>query len=260
MTAGPSTVLKALFLLDFFNERRSSIGLSEFAKLSGYHKATTLRFLSALETKGFVEQDQVSREYLLGPAFLRFSLLREASFPFADAVNTVLRDLNTATEETAHASIVSGGALANIGVVHSKQTNRIIIEAGEAMPFHATASGLSVLAFSPSDVVKSVLDQELAVHAKGTITDPQRIVEMLEGIKAVGIAHSDETYCDDVLGIAAPYFGQNGTVCGAVAVALPSARAMTQQMSPIEMHVKSSARRLTTLRGGSYPDGYPAQT
>ena len=257
MTAGPSTVLKALFLLDLFNEQRASIGLSEFAKLSGYHKATTLRFLTALETKGFVEQDQVSREYMLGPAFLRFSLLREASFPFADAVNTVLRDLNAATKETAHASIVAGDALANIGVVHSKQTNRIIIAAGEAMPLHATASGLCVLAFSAADIVTSVLDQELAVHAKRTITDPQRISELLDEVRDLGIAYTDETFCDDVLGIAAPFFGQGGKVCGAVAVALPSVRGTTQQTHPIEAHVKSAARRLTTLRGGSYPDSFP---
>ena len=257
MTAGPSTVLKALSLLEFFNERRPSIGLSEFSKLSGYHKATTQRFLSALESKGFVEQDQVSRNYTLGPAFLRFSLLREASVPLAEAVNSVLSDLNAATEETAHASIVSGTALANIGVVHSRQINRIIIEAGEAMPFHATASGLSVLAFSSPDIVTSVLDQELEVHAKGTVTDPKMIADMLEGIRNAGIARSDETYCDDVLGIAAPYFGQGGKVCGAVAVALPSVRGAAQQTSQLESHVKSAARRLTALRGGRYPAGFP---
>lgn len=257
LTAGPSTVLKALLLLDFFNERRSSIGLSEFAKLSGYNKATTLRFLTALEAKGFLEQDQVSREYVLGPAFLRFSILREASFPFADAVNNVLRDLNAETKETAHACIVSGDALVNIGVVHSKQTNRIIIEAGETMPFHATASGLCVLAFSSADVVTSVLDRELEVHAKGTITDPQRIAELLEEVQNSGIAYSDETFCDGVLGIAAPYFGQGGVVCGAVALALPSARAKTHQTSPIQAHVKSAARRLTALKGGKYPNQFP---
>jgi len=253
VTAGPSTVLKALSLLEHFSEGRPSLGLSELARLSGYNKATTRRFLSALETKGFVEQDQFSRDYILGPAFLRFSLLREAKFPFADAVKTVLRDLNAATKETAHASILSGESLVNIGVVHGGQTNRVFIEQGESMPFHATASGLCVLAFSTPDIVNSVLDQELKTHARGTITDPNAIRGILKEVQEVGIAHSDETFCDDILGIAAPYFGPEGKACGAVAVALPSVRVKEHQTASIEELVKSAASRLTTLRGGSVP-------
>ncbi|PLS21008.1 IclR family transcriptional regulator [Neptunicoccus cionae] len=258
MNAGPSTVLKALSLIDFFNERRPTIGLSEFSKLSGYHKATTQRFLSALEVKGFVEQDQVSREYLLGPAFLRFSHLREASFPLTEAVNTVLRDLKDATEETAHASLIAGELLANIGVVQSNQINRIIIEPGESLPLHATASGLAYLAFSSPDTVKKALDQELEMHTEGTIINPDEISKMLELIRKTGAAYSDGTYCDDVLGIAAPYFGPNGKVCGAVAISLPTSRATTERKAFIEEQVKAAAQRLTALRGGSSPDQFPS--
>ncbi len=46
-TNSVQTVDKALGLLDYFSEQRSSIGLSEFARLAGYNKATTRRFLVA---------------------------------------------------------------------------------------------------------------------------------------------------------------------------------------------------------------------
>lgn len=257
MSSGPSTVLKTLTLLDFFSVRRPAIGLSEFARLSNYNKATTLRFLSALESKGFVEQDEETRMYKLGPAFLRFSQLREASFPLAEAVRIVLRDLNTATEETALASVISGECLANIGVVESQKRNRVIIEPGISLPFHATASGLAYLAFATPDIVATAMESTLQTHATKTITDPKALAKKLDEIRATGIAYTDGSFEEDVMGIAAPYFGPSGKVCGSVAGALPAVRGTPEHTALIERCVKQAARKLTDLRGGCYPEDFP---
>ncbi len=257
MPTGPSTVHKALALLDFFTVRRPIIGLSEFANLSGYNKATTLRFLSALEEKGFVEQDTETRAYKLGPAFLRFSQLREASSPLSEAVKIVLRDLNAATDETALASVISGECLANIGVVESQKRNRVIIEPGISLPFHATASGLAYLAFAAPDIVSTALESALQSHASKTVTDPKALAQMLESIRATGIAFTDGSFEEDVMGIAAPYFGPSGKVCGSVASALPAVRGTPDHTTRIERNVRKAAQKLTDLRGGFYPEGFP---
>lgn len=257
MSEGPSTVHKALALLDFFNERRPTIGLSEFAKLSGYNKATALRFLAALEAKGFVEQDEETRVYKLGSAFLRFSQLREASFPLAEAVRIVLRDLNAATDETALASVIAGETLASIGIIESKRMNRVIIEPGASVPFHATASGFAYLAFASEDIVNAALKRDLKAVAGKTLIDPVAISEKLVTVRELGIAYSDSSIEDEVLGIAAPYFGASRKVCGAVAIGLPAVRATKKHTEMIELHVKRAARQLTALRGGAFPDSFP---
>jgi DNA-binding IclR family transcriptional regulator len=230
--------------------------LSEFASLTGYNKATTLRFLTALEAKGFVEQDEETKVYKLGPSFLRFSQLREASFPLADAVAMVLRDLNTATNETALASVIAGEWLSNIGVIESKRMNRVIIEPGGALPFHATASGLAYLAYAAPDIIEAALDRELESHSAGTVTDPKIIVEKLEAVRQQGIAYTSGTFEDDVVGIAAPYFGPSGKVCGSVAIAMPSVRGALSDSEENIVHVKKAAKKLTALRGGVYPENY----
>lgn len=253
MTTGPSTVLKALSLLDYFSEQRPAIGLSTFAKLSGFNKATTLRFLVALESKGFVEQNEESRMYNLGPAFLRFSQLREASFPLTEAVMSVLRDLNAATGETSHASIRSGNALATIGVVESTRANRVIVEMGEALPLHATASGLIYLAFSEQAFVSEVLAQPLASFTPDTLTQTDRIRDCLANFRKTAIAHAPGSYEEDVLGIAAAFFEPGGAVCGTVATALPNSRATDAHIARIEAAVTNAANRLSHMRGASGP-------
>ncbi|MGR3511671.1 MAG: IclR family transcriptional regulator [Paracoccaceae bacterium] len=257
MSTGPSTVHKALTLLDFFSVRRPEIGLSELAKLANYNKATTLRFLAALEAKGFVEQDEETRGYKLGAAFLRFSQLREASFPLADAVQVVLRDLNAATDETVLASVISGDCLANIGVVESQRLNRVIIEPGVPLPFHATASGLAYLAFAAPEIVAAALQRALKSHASKTLTDPAKVAARLDAIRQAGVAYTDGSFEEDVMGIAAPYFGPSATVYGAVASAFPSVRGASDHTAAIERHVRTAARKLTELQGGQYPDDFP---
>ncbi|MEM8801182.1 MAG: IclR family transcriptional regulator [Pseudomonadota bacterium] len=257
MSTAPSTVRKALTLLDYFSVRRPTIGLSEFSKLSGYNKSTTLRFLTALESKGFVEQDQETRMYKLGPAFLRFSQLREASFPLAEAVGVVLRDLSSATQETALASVISGDSLANIGVVESQRANRVIIEPGISLPFHATASGMAYLAFADSASVEAALSGDLETYASQTVVDAAMVSQKLEVIRTTGIAHTEGSFDEGVKGIAAPYFGPSGKVCGSVASAFPAVRGTPDHIALLEGCVRKAARKLTDLRGGYYPDDFP---
>ena len=62
-----TTVDKALSLLDHFSHEQTEIGLSEFARLSGFDKSAALRMLSALVRAGFLEQadDRVLRQFAI---------------------------------------------------------------------------------------------------------------------------------------------------------------------------------------------------
>lgn len=131
--------------------------------------------------------------------------------------------------------------------------NRVTITPGEAFPFHSTASGLVYLAFASSDVVTKALERELIQYTPQTETDADKLEARLKVIRETGLATANGTYETGVLGIAAPYFSVGGKVCGAVAVALPTARATDDLIDTIEQEVKNASVRLTVLRGGVYP-------
>ena len=69
------TVGKALDLLDLFTRGQPQLGLSQLARASGLNKATCHRLLTELESRGLLEQTGPAREYRLGPATLRLSLI-----------------------------------------------------------------------------------------------------------------------------------------------------------------------------------------
>lgn len=135
-----STVDKALELLNQFTQARAQIGLSELARLAELDKATVHRMLTVLAKHGFVEQDEQTKLYRLGAGLLRLARSREASFPMSSVIEAELQTLMQLTGETAHASLIAGGSLATVGIVHGNKTIRVTLEVDQTLPFHATAS------------------------------------------------------------------------------------------------------------------------
>ncbi|MEC8274872.1 MAG: helix-turn-helix domain-containing protein, partial [Pseudomonadota bacterium] len=97
-----TTVDKALSLLEYFSDLRPEIGLSVFARLSGFDKSAALRMLGALVRAGFVEQDAHSRKYRLGRSFLRFARMREEAFPMTQVLRPFAERIAVQTGETCH--------------------------------------------------------------------------------------------------------------------------------------------------------------
>lgn len=247
------TIDKGLSLLNLFSELTPEMGLSEIARRSGFNKATTRRFLVALQNHGFVEQNPDSRAYRLGPGILRLARVREAVSPVASAAGPVLEALVDSFAETAHFSLYSGGLLATIGLVESSKSNRVILENGEKLPLHATASGIAYLAFADPGITRSALRKSLKAYTDKTIVDPAEIAAQLKKIRRAGTAIAKNSYEDGVCGIASPVFAGDGFACGAVALALPESRASRQLIARIKPEIVAAAIEITRAMGAE-PD------
>lgn len=243
------TVDKALTLLGFFSEGRPAIGLSEIARLSGFNKATVRRLLVALEKHAFVEQDDKSRAYRLGPGLLRLARVREAVSPVQEVVRPIMDDLVSRIGETAHFSMYAGGSLATIGLVESTKSNRVMLERGEIIPLHATASGIAFMAFARPEIVDKALNKKLTGHTSFTITDANELRERLSSVAKAGVAVANSSYEDGVCGIAAPVLGQDGFARGAIAVAAPASRAKREVVAEIQPEVKRAAAEISSAMG-----------
>lgn len=252
------TVSKALSLLGFFGHTRSAIGLSDFARLSGMNKATVYRMLSELQAQGFVEQVGGDRAYRLGPEVLRLAALRELATPMLAVSREVLQRLCDATGETAHVSIVQGTRLNALAHTYAtRHATRVMMDDAEVLPFHATASGLAVLAFAPEALRSEVLAAPLPRFTPKTVTDPERLADLLRGFRARGISESVSGLEADVHAHAAPVFGAGEAPIGAIAVAAPVSRMTPAQKRIIEAELRRAARDLTLRTGGFWPADYP---
>lgn len=247
---------KALKLLDYFSASRPTIGLTQFAKLAGYDKATTHRRLSELCAVGFVEQDSTTRAYRMGPAILRLANVRESTYPTRESALPVLQALSEATGETVHLSLIEGDTgLATVAHLMSHQHGmRAHIDEAEILPFHATASGLVCLAFSSVEFRQHILSQRLQASTEHTMTDRALLEKRIEEVANSGFGRSDGGFESEVTGLSAPVFDAQGFCNGAVAVASPSSRVDAASQIKTQALLQTAATAITVAWGGEIPD------
>jgi len=251
------TIDKAIRLLDFFDESRPEIGLSEMSRISGLDKATTHRVMTSLARHGLLEQHPKTRAYRLGVGLLRLARIREATFPVEAVIQPLLASLTSDTDETSHLSLLTGSALSTVGVVESPRLNRVFVEPGLRLPLHATASGLAFLAASSDDVVERLLSADLAMHPSPATPTSVQIQQQLKLTRERGFATADQTFEAEVYGIAVALWGPDAKPNGAVAVATPISRMDETRRESIACALHIAASEITQALGGRAPDGHP---
>lgn len=253
-----STITNALRLLDFFTGNQSQIGLSNLASMAGYDKAKTHRYLLSLMASGMIEKNSETHEYRLGVALLHLAQAREASFPLQSVMQHELKKLSAMANETVHGSLLSGSVLSNIAVVESPQINRIVINRGGILPFHATASGLAVLAFNSDAFVNTVLqEQPLDKYTNYTLVDALAIRKRIADIRKQGYVYSSNGYEEGVSSLAFPTFNTEGFACGALSIVTPATRMTAAKINRICIPLANAAKVITASMAGKIPGNYP---
>ncbi|MEQ6247579.1 IclR family transcriptional regulator [Sulfitobacter sp. HNIBRBA3233] len=254
------TTAKALGLLDQFSIERPEIGLSDFHRIVGRDKATVHRYLTELEQVGFVEQNPVTRAYRLGPAVLRLATIRETCFPLQSAVAPVIQAAAGELGELIHFSLLQHDNLAPIA--HSdplRHGTAVVFDPGAVLPLHGTASGIAMLAFGPDDLWQAVEQGPLEDFTGQTPTDRDTLHGLADTARDKGFALANRTFDPDVVSVAMPVFGANGSASGAVAVALPAGRLSDDLLDRAVATLRRIAPVLSQSLGGRMPAGMGVQ-
>ncbi|WP_424830384.1 IclR family transcriptional regulator [Ruegeria sp.] len=251
------TITKALDLLSLFARDRAEIGLGEFVRLTGRDKATVHRHLTELAENGYLEQDPDTRAYRLGPALLRLSALRETLFPVRKLLQPIVFELSEAVGELAHASLLQGEALSPVShadpSLHGIQVN---FDISEMLPLHATSSGVAALAFCPDDWQARIMTRPLARYTDKTISDPAILKDKINMVRRFGVATITGAFDEGVSSVGSPLFGEGERVLGALAVAVPSARANPEKLRDIALVLLKEAERASVALGGVFPRNF----
>ena len=247
------TTSKALTLLDYFTRQQHEIGLSDLARLSGTNKATCFRLMAELQDHGLIEQT-AAKSYRIGPAVLRLAALREATVPTRDAAMPVLQALARATGETAHMSHLVAGRLVTLAFAYApNHAIKVMMEDADVLPFHATSSGMAVLAHLPKDQQASTLALPRIGLTPNTMLESGSIQAEMVQVKAVGWAETADTFEVDVASVAVPLFDCNAACIGAVAVAAPTTRLHGAARADIILRTIKAATEIMSLQGGAAP-------
>lgn len=227
-------------------------GVAELAGELKLAKGTVYGILRTLQAVGFVEQDQESGKYQLGPAllhigsrYLECNELRLRALSWSDRL---------AAQTGERVSIGAPHESLVLVVHHVFRSDDIpqILAVGSLMPAHATALGKALLAHRP-DLANVVAGRDLASYTSATVTDPGRLNAQLEAIADRGWADDLGELVPGVASIAAPIEGRQRIVVGAIAVSGPIERICAHRSPRAELadQVMDSARAISRELGWS---------
>jgi IclR family transcriptional regulator, acetate operon repressor len=240
------TVSKALGLLDILKSPDEHLGLTEIARRAGFDKATTRRMLLELMANGFVEQDDGSKNYVLGPSLQMLGKAREERFPLYKTVQPIVRALSEDTGETVHAAEYGAGMLISVCTQESDKANRVSLTMGQKLPLHATASGIAYLAACTQQFADQYLKkprQTFTTHTPIAVAD---ILQRVQQTRLRGYSLSNQTMEDGVHSVAAAFVDQRGKPVGTIAVAMPSIRATPAKLETCGKAAAQAARTISS--------------
>ncbi len=236
-------------------------GVTGLARELDLSKAVVHRILRTLVERGLVVPATPGAGYRLGPAAgalgaraLRESDLRGIALP-------VLRRLQASTGETTTVSALVPGARVYLDQVVSKNEIAMTVEVGRRFPLHAGSSSTSMLAFLPPAAQDAVVAGELERLTDLTLADPDALRERLAQVRRDGHAHSDGERQRGAGSVAAPVFGVDGAVVGAISVCGPVDRVDDSARSrfvPLLLEAADEISRALGWRGGLPTDQEPA--
>ena len=222
MSSGPSTVVKALSVLDLVAES-PGLTLSQIARSSGIPAPTALRLLRGLQDGGLVSTDSDLRYRLgghclyLGSTFLSQIDLKAEARPF-------LESLVETTGETTHLGVLDGLSVVYVDKVETNHPVRMYSRIGARSPVHSTGIGKAILAFSNDALVDQVIGAGLERFTPNTIIDGERLRSELEQTRERSYAIDNVENEAGIRCAAAPIRGADGRALGAISISGPSNR------------------------------------
>lgn len=233
---------RAIDVLEVLEAARAPLRLSEVARRSGLHVATTQRILNVLEARGRIEQGPGG--YRTGVAMLFGAHAYLATNPVAVAAPLVLQQLAAATGLTASVFVRAGDSRAVVARVEGKNPLRYVLPIGQRLPLHLGA-GKILAAYMEADELDELLGRvgELA-RADGHVVSHDEMRAELAAIRQQGVAFSTDERVVGASSAAAPVITEDGTCIAAVQVAGPSTDEAFKDAAALGVEVRQAAAAL----------------
>lgn len=216
----PSSVERALSLLEAFQPGEGAVRLVDLANRASLTRSTAHRLLHVLAGRGFVTVMDDGR-YAIGLKMWEIGLRGIHHGDLMRFAQPYLEDLASTSEETAHLAIRDGNQAVYLGRAVSPQRVAAQTQVGMRVPLYCTATGKALLAFAGEEVIDQVMAEQRVKVTSETVVDEKALRKELARTRERGYSVNVGQQDSETAGVAAPLFGMTGDVVAAFGVAGP---------------------------------------
>ncbi|NOX35119.1 MAG: IclR family transcriptional regulator [Deltaproteobacteria bacterium] len=198
-------VKKAFIILDAVSKSSQGLRISEISSSLNISKSTVHGITAALEDRGAITRDSVSKRYTVGITLMELGKAAYERIDFKNIARPILEELMEECQESVFLGTRNGDRVTVIDIIESRKDFKITSPIGTALPLRAGATGKLFLSLmEPKDSEKYLHSKALIRYTPNTITDPAQYEKELEKVRKNGFATDDEEYISGVRAIAAP--------------------------------------------------------
>lgn len=256
---GIQSIERAFSILEAIARKPNGIGLGELSREVGLHNSTTFNLAKTMVSLGYVHQDPVNKTYTIGRPIYALAASAIHEVQLVKIAYPLLEELNRETGELSHLAVRSGEEIIIVAKTDGHSAFDFRSRVGMARPAHCTAVGKILLAALPDAELDRWLGVEtMESYTENTITDPDRLREDIERVRANDVAYDDEEFHKDVRCVAVPVHDFTGQTIAAVGISGPIWRLSLPVLTEVTRHVREVAERLSRELGYAGPEAAEA--
>ena len=248
-----NAIERVVDILETLASTPGTCGVSEISRQLGIGKSSVYRTLSALENKGWVQQDIETKRYSLTGAMAKVALTALSHLDIQKVSAPYLHELQAITGETSALSIRVELERMFINCIPSSHHVRHIVTVGERRHLWYGSGGKAILAFMTEEEIEAVLDQfsnsGVSVLASGQAITVESLREELTQIRKQGYAVAAGERRAEVCGVSAPIFNHDQKVVGCISVSGPMSRCNRETALQYSTLVVEKAKKISSILG-----------
>lgn len=223
MSASPSVISRVMVILNLFRDCKPLVTIEEIASALGISTASAYRYASDLTQAGLLAR--TSGRYRLGPKIIELEYLIRSYDPIIRAARELMQGLAELTECNVLLCNVYDETIVNVFHVEGKHPIKLTYTKGLPMPLFRGSQAHIILAHMDRRKLKRIY--EMAIKDPATAEDVTAMgkdwssfSKNLKDIRARGYYISRGELDKEVIGIAAPVFGENQEIVGSLVLGM----------------------------------------
>jgi DNA-binding IclR family transcriptional regulator len=218
-----SAIQKGFQILKAVTVAPEGLSFSEIVATTNVPKATTHRLLRELVALSALTQNAATRRYQGGLLLAGLGAAVTADYDLRRVARPHLQAMHTATGQVATLGIRNEDVGTYLDKIEGRDFGiRLHSEIGKSFPLHCTAMGKAMLSYADAETIRRLTNRKLEAYTENTITDGRRLRKELKQIAADGYAIDREEITRGLICIAAPVFGVDRKIAGAMSCTFPS--------------------------------------
>ena len=132
-------------IIELLSSEQDGMALTEIGKRLDLHKSTVYRLMAVLRARGYIEKNETTNRYRLGPSFVELTSLYLNNVEIKTEAEPYLRELSLMVNRTVFIAVRQGHEVMYIDKYEQRNTLRKYSIIGKRKPAYCTSLGKALL-------------------------------------------------------------------------------------------------------------------